>query len=310
MHRALILGIGCLFSSINAVAASIDCERCAAWNKEQAPFRIFGNTYYVGVHGLSAVLVTSPDGHVLIDGALPQSAPLIAEHVKQLGFKIEDVKFILNSHVHYDHAGGIAELQKMSGAKVVASDIATRVLRAGQVERSDPQFEIHKPFPAVSNVEALGARKSVSVGKLQLQVLHTPGHTPGGTSWFWKSCEAQRCLNVVYGDSLNAVSDDSFKYSGDERYPNARADMTSSIAALAAAPCDILIAAHPELTSLRTLFDEHGKGDRAQLVDASSCKRYAMGARERFEKRLEKERAPSGTAPTATGAPSAATRID
>jgi metallo-beta-lactamase class B len=125
---------------------------------------------------------------------------------------------------------------------------------------------------------------------LQLQVIHTPGHTPGGTSWSWKSCEGERCLNVVYGDSLNAVSDDSFKYSGDERYPNARADITSSMAAIAAAPCDILISAHPELSAVLSVFDEHGKGDRAKLVDSSSCKRYAAGAKERFAKRLEAEK--------------------
>jgi metallo-beta-lactamase class B len=289
MRRASILGIGCLVASISAVGDSIDCERCEDWNREQAPFQIFGNTYYVGVYGLSSVLVTSPDGHVLIDGALPQSAPLVARHMKQLGFKIEDVKVILNSHVHYDHAGGIAELQKMSGAKVIASDIAAKVLRTGKVERSDPQFEIIKPSPPVSNVEALGARKSVSVGKLQLQVIHTPGHTPGGTSWSWKSCEGNRCLNVVYGDSLNAVSDNSFKYSGDERYPNARADMASSIAAIAAAPCDVLIAAHPELASLRSVFDERGKGDRTRLVDSSSCKQYAAAAKDRLDTRLRAE---------------------
>jgi len=289
MRRALVLGIGCLISSSNALGDSIDCERCEDWNREQAPFQIFGNTYYVGVYGLSAVLVTSPDGHVLIDGALPQSAPLIARHVKQLGFKIEDVKVILNSHVHYDHAGGIAELQKMSGAKVIASDIAAKVLRTGKVERSDPQFEIIKPSPAVSNVEALGVRMSVSAGKLQLQVIHTPGHTPGGTSWSWKSCEGNRCLNVVYGDSLNAVSDNSFKYGGDQRYPNARADLTSSIAAIAAAPCDVLISAHPELTKLRSVVDERGKGDRTRLVDSASCKQYAAAAKDRLDQRLRAE---------------------
>lgn len=106
MLRALIFGLAGLFSSLTAVAAAIDCENCEAWNQEQAPFQIFGNTYFVGVRGLSAVLITSPGGHVLIDGALPQSAPRIAQHVQQLGFKIEDVKLILNSHVHYDHAGG------------------------------------------------------------------------------------------------------------------------------------------------------------------------------------------------------------
>ena len=290
MLRAVIFGLAGLLSSLTAVAAAIDCENCEAWNQEQAPFQIFGNTYFVGVRGLSAVLITSPGGHVLIDGALPQSAPRIAQHVQQLGFKIEDVKLILNSHVHYDHAGGIAGLQKMTGAKVVASDIAAKVLQTGKVGRNDPQFEILKPYPPVADVAALGARKSVSVGKLQLNVIHTPGHTPGGTSWSWQSCEGKRCLNMVYGDSLNAVSDNSFKYGGDERYPNAASDMTSSIAALAAAPCDILVAAHPNLTGLWSVIDEHGKGDRAKLIDSSSCKRYAAAGKERLDKRLADEK--------------------
>jgi metallo-beta-lactamase class B len=290
MHRALLVGVLGLLGSINVVAAAIDCENCKDWNQEQAPFRVFGNTYYVGVRGLSAVLITSPDGHVLIDGALPQSAPLIAQHVKQLGFKIEDVKLILNSHVHYDHAGGIAELQKITGAKVFASDIAAKVLRTGKTDRSDPQFEVMKSYPAVSAVEALGARESVNVGKLRLKVIHTPGHTPGGTSWSWQSCEGKRCLHMIYGDSLNAVSDASFKYGGDDRYPNAASDMESSIAALAAAPCDILIAAHPNFTGLWSIIDEHGKGDREKLVDPSSCKRYAAAGKERFDKRLADEK--------------------
>jgi metallo-beta-lactamase class B len=290
IRRALIPALLSLVSCICADAASIDCERCAAWNQDQTPFRIFGNTYYVGPRGLSSVLVTSPDGHVLIDGALPQSAPLIARHVAQLGFRMSDVKVILTSHVHYDHAGGIAELQKLSGARVIASDIAATVLRTGKVERNDPQFEIIKPFPGVSNVEALGARESVEVGKLQLYVVHTPGHTPGGTSWRWRSCEEQRCLNVVYGDSLNAVSDDSFRYGGDERYPRAAKDMAASIAALAAAPCDVLIAAHPESTGLWSIIDERGAGDRARLVDSSACSRYAAAGKARLEKRLADER--------------------
>jgi metallo-beta-lactamase class B len=289
MRRACIVGALSLFSSINAVAASIHCERCEAWNEEQAPFQVFGNTYYVGTHGLSSILVTSPEGHILIDGALPQSAPLIAQHVKQLGFKVEDVKIILNSHVHYDHAGGLAELQKSSGAKVMASDIAAQALRTGKVDRNDPQFEIIKSSPRVSNVEALGTRRSVKVGKLQLHAIPTPGHTPGGTSWSWTSCEGSRCLNVVYGDSLNAVSDDSFRYSGDARYPNARTDMESSIAKLAAAPCDILISPHPELTALWSIIDERGQGDRAKLIDASACKRYAEAGKQRLEKRLQDE---------------------
>jgi metallo-beta-lactamase class B len=291
MVRARMFGVLLLLSFVSSVAgASIACTYCEAWNKDQAPFQIFGNTYFVGTHGLSSVLVTSPEGHVLIDGALPQSAPLIARHIQQLGFKISDVKLILSSHVHFDHAGGLAELQKMSGAKVIASDIAAPFLRSGTVDATDPQFGQLPPYPGVSNVEALGKRKSVELGALQLSVIHTPGHTPGGTSWRWQSCEAQRCVDIVYGDSLTAVSDDAFKYGGDKRYPTAAADMLASIAAISSAPCDILISAHPEGTGLWSVIDIQGRGDRAKLVDSSACKRYAAGAKTRLEKRIEQER--------------------
>lgn len=275
---------------VSASAEPIECSLCDAWNRDQAPFRIFGNTYYVGTHGLSAVLITSPEGHVLVDGALPQSAPLIARHVEQLGFRMSDVKVILNSHVHFDHAGGIAELQTISGAKVIASDIAANALRTGKVDRTDPQFGHLPSYPGAENVEALGMRNSIEVGALRLSVLRTPGHTPGGASWTWRSCEEQRCLSMVYGDSLNAVSDDSFRYGGDERYPTAASDMLSSIETLAAVPCDVLIAAHPEFTGLWSVFDEHGKGDRNQLVDSSACRRYAEAGKQRLEKRLAAER--------------------
>ena len=288
MHRWLTLSV-CWWSIAGAHAAAIDCPQCETWNQDQVPFQIFGNTYYVGTRGLSSVLVTSPAGHVLIDGALPQSAPLIARHVEQLGFHMRDVKIILNSHVHFDHAGGIAELQKISSATVIASDIAANVLRSGQVDRSDPQFAHLIPYSGASAVEALGERQSVVLGTLQLNVIHTPGHTPGGTSWTWKACEGGRCVTVVYGDSLSAVSDDTFKYRGDERYPGAAADMSASIAALDAVPCDILVAPHPEFTRLWSTFDVHGIGDRSQLIDSSACKRYAATAKARFDRRLEDE---------------------
>ena len=270
-------------------AASIECSYCEAWNQEQAPFQIYGNTYYVGPRGLSSLLITSPRGHVLIDGALPQSAPLIAKHVAQLGFKMTDVKLILNSHAHFDHAGGIAELQKLSGAKVIASDKAAPVLRSGHVGPDDPQANHLLPFPGVSNVEALGRRATVAVGSLQLNVIHTPGHAPGGTSWHWQSCEAGRCLNLMYSDSLNAVADASFKYSGDPRYPTAAQDLKSSMAAIAAAPCDILITAHPGLSGMWNVIDERGQGDRARLVDPASCKRYVTTTHQILEKRLASE---------------------
>ncbi|WP_157994428.1 subclass B3 metallo-beta-lactamase [Peristeroidobacter agariperforans] len=291
MSRSWILSAVTSLSLVGSVnAAPIECSRCEAWNKEQVPFQIYGNTYYVGPHGLSSVLITSPQGHVLIDGALPQSAPLIAKHVEQLGFKLTDVKVIVNSHTHYDHAGGIAELQKLTGAKVIASDKAAPVLRSGRVESDDPQVEHLLPFPAVSNVEALGQRPSLQVGTLKLSVIHTPGHAPGGTSWRWQSCEAERCLNLVYSDSLNAVSDKSFKYGGDPRWPTAAKELSTSMAAISAAPCDILITAHPELSGLSAAIDERGHGDRAKLIDSAACKRYVATTRQLLDKRLASEK--------------------
>ena len=104
-----------LVTHLTAQDRPSSCADCPTWNMPQQPFRIYGNTYYVGTHGLGSVLITSEAGHVLIDGALPESVPQIVAHIRSLGFKVEDIKLIVNSHVHFDHAGGIAELQKLSG---------------------------------------------------------------------------------------------------------------------------------------------------------------------------------------------------
>ncbi len=116
-------------------------RQCADWNKPHQPFRIYGNTYCVGTHGLSSILITSEAGHILIDGALPESAPLIVADIRSLGFHIEDVKFIVNSHAHFDHAGSIAELhRRLSGARVAASQWTADVINKGGAPRGDPQF--------------------------------------------------------------------------------------------------------------------------------------------------------------------------
>src|SRR5580700_2496661 len=167
------------------------CTHCAEWNVPQAPFRIYGNTYYVGPHGLSSILIASDSGLVLIDGALPESTEQIVANIRSLGFRIEDVKLILNSHVHFDHAGGIAELQRLSGARVMASKWSAAVMRTGGVGRGDPQFGAVAPIAPVKNVHELRDGESFRVGPIVITAHLTPGHTPGGTSWTWKSCEGE-----------------------------------------------------------------------------------------------------------------------
>ena len=134
---------------------SFPCPSCATWNAPQAPFRIYGNTYYVGPHGLSSILITSDAGHVLIDGGLAESAGQIAAHIRQLGFRVEDVKLIVNSHVHFDHAGGIAELQRLSSAQVVAGKWSAEVMTKSGVGRDDPQYGVIPPIARIKRVKVL-----------------------------------------------------------------------------------------------------------------------------------------------------------
>jgi metallo-beta-lactamase class B len=138
-----------------------ECESCAGWNAPQEPFRIFGNTYYVGVAGLSSVLVASDKGLILLDGGLPQSAPLIDASIRRLGFRTEDVRLIVNSHAHFDHAGGIAALRRVSGAIVAASASSARAIESGEPPVDDPQYAFGKEanrFPSREACEGRGRR--------------------------------------------------------------------------------------------------------------------------------------------------------
>jgi metallo-beta-lactamase class B len=177
----------------------IHCSNCESWNTPHKPFQLHANAYYVGTDGLSSVLITSPKGHILIDGALPQSAPQIADNIKALGYDIKDVRWILNSHAHYDHAGGIAALQRMSGAKVGASKAGAIDLRKGMVSASDPQYGYGEEmrFPAVQRVHVLKDREFVQFGNIRVKVNYTPGHTEGATSYSWRSCNSVRCYDLV-----------------------------------------------------------------------------------------------------------------
>src|SRR5690349_5792661 len=140
------------------------CPNCTEWSVAQRPFRIFGNTYYVGTHGLASILVTSTRGHILIDGALPASAPQILANIRALGFRVDDVRLILNSHAHFDHAGGIAALQRASGARVAASPWSARVLERGASLPDDPQYGVAFSYPPVHNVRVIADGETLHIG--------------------------------------------------------------------------------------------------------------------------------------------------
>jgi metallo-beta-lactamase class B len=288
------LSLAALVGTAIGQNSSPPCRECAEWNLPQKPFRIFGKTYYVGPHGLSSILITSPSGHILIDGALPESARQIAENIRSLGFRIQDVKIILNSHVHFDHAGGIAELQRMSGARVIASKWSAAVMRKGGVGPGDPQFGAVRPIAPVQNVEELHDGETLRVGQISVTAHLTPGHTPGGTSWTWKSCEGDVCYDIVYADSLTPVSAPAFRFTISREYPHVLDDFQKSFAFLDTTPCDVLITVHPEISALWDRVKARAEGAKPDpLVDSGACRKLSQNARERLHQRLAEERSKS-----------------
>ena len=291
MLKKLIFTIVFLLCGIAfAQKETLPCPNCATWNVPQKPFRIYTNTYYVGTHGLSSILITSDSGHILIDGGLAESATQIADNIRTLGFRITDVKLILNSYVHYDHAGGIAELQRLSGARVAASPWSAGVLSNTGVGRGDPQFGVIRSIPLVKDVEVFHDGEDLGVGPLVITAHLTPGHTPGGTSWTWKSCDGNDCLRLVYADSLTPVSADGFKFTDSKEYPTAIQDFYKSFEFLRSTPCDILITTHPDVSNLWERLQRRQQGIKPDpMVDTAACRNLASSAEDALEKRLASE---------------------
>lgn len=290
--RLILASVVLLCVMASAQTSPTPCANCAAWNVPQAPFRIYGNTFYVGTHGLSSILITSDEGHILIDGALAESADQIAANIRSLGFRITDVKLILNSHVHYDHAGGIAKLQRLSGARVFASEWSAEVLTKSGVGRGDPQFGAIPPVTLIKQVGIFRDGEDLHVGPLVITAHLTRGHTPGGTSWTWKSCQENQCLNLVYADSLTPVSPDGFKFTASKEYPTAIPDFHKSFEFLRSAPCDILVTTHPDISDLWSRLKGRQEGVKPDpMMDTGACRALADRAEEALQKRIAAETA-------------------
>lgn len=259
------------------------------WNAAQQPFRIYGNTWYVGPLGLSSILLDTGNGLALFDGDLPESAPVIEANLHALGFHLHDVKWILNSHAHSDHAGGIAALQRDSGAQVLASANGAREMGLGGADRDDPQYGALSGYPPVHHVRVVHDGELLQLGGVEVTAHYTPGHTAGSTSWTWMSCEKGRCLHVVYADSLTAISAPGFRFSDQ---PRRVAAFRRAIATVAALPCDLLLTPHPDASGFwEKVARRRSDTDATPLIESAACRAYAAAAGRRLDARLAQERA-------------------
>jgi metallo-beta-lactamase class B len=260
------------------------CEGRDGWSDPAPPAHISGNVYMVGTCGIAVLLITTPKGHFLIDGATDEAAEGIVENIRKLGFDPRDVRYLLSTHEHIDHVGGLAKLKRITGAKYVSRKAAKVAMESGKPDPQDPQFGSIPSFEGVKVDRLLKDGQRLRIGDQTLTMIATPGHSPGGTSWTWKTCRLGNCVRFVYADSLNAVGPDSYRFSD---HPAAVATLRTSMKHIGEIDeCNILISPHPGQSRL---FERLSGKD--ELFDRSGCLTFSQAARDRLNARLAKEAA-------------------
>lgn len=271
-----------------AIAQPVPIERhqaeCAGkqdWSDPAPPIRIFANVYDVGTCTVVVLLITGPDGHILIDGATAEAGADVADNIERLGFALGDIKLILLSHEHLDHAGGLAELQRRTGARLMVLPEARYAVESGLLAPDDPQFGLWPPFPPARVDEVLQDGQTVSVGPLELTAHSTFGHVRGSTTWTWTSCEGTVCRDMVYADSITAAAAPSYRFSD---HPEHVVRFRASLRKIGELPCDILITPHPAVSNLYARLS-----GEAPLVNTRACAEYAAAAAAKLDERLASE---------------------
>ena len=257
------------------------CKEFDEWDKPAPPVRIHANVYLVGTCGISAILIIGTTGHILIDAGPEEGADLIASNIRRLGFNPRDVKYLLHSHEHLDHVGGMARLQQLTGAELIASGPAAAVLNSGTAGAGDPQAGMHTPFPSARVDRTIADGGTVRLGNLMLTAIATPGHTPGALSWHWGSCDGGICYRMVYADSMTAISRKDYKFSD---HPDYVAAFRGGLTKLAATECDILLTPHPSGSNMIKRMS-----GIAPLVNSNGCRDYAAAQGRALDKRLADE---------------------
>jgi len=259
-----------------AASAQKTSEQRTAWNQPFEPFQIIDNLYYVGASGVSSFLITTRAGSILLDGGLPETAPLIEKNIAKLGFRLADVKYLLNSHAHYDHAGGLAELKRKSHATLVASREDAPVLRKGTPDQP----------PLVVDKEVRDGAV-VKLGDTVLTAHVTPGHTRGCTTWTMTVAGAGKPHPVVFYCSTSVVD----RLVGNADYPQIVADYERSFPLLRALPCDIFLAPHPDFFQMASKRQRMGGSAPNPFVDPTEYRRFVDASERDFLAELQKQRA-------------------
>ena len=258
-----------------------------AWRTPTDPFHIVGPIYYVGTSGISVYLITTPAGHILLNGAIPGTALLIEASIRKLGYKPEDIRILLISHAHFDHVGTLADLQKLTGAKVEVMQQDVDLLKSGgaldYLWANDARFH----FPPVTADVALHDGDTVSLGGVTLTAHLTPGHTPGTTTWVTTVEDGGRSYVVAFPDGTNL--NPGTRLVSNPSYPGIADDYRHTFSVLESLHPDIFLSYHPEFFDLTGKRARMGSEGVHAWVDPEGYKRQIAAKKAVFEEWIAKE---------------------
>ncbi|WP_078084664.1 subclass B3 metallo-beta-lactamase [Microbulbifer mangrovi] len=249
-----------------------------SWRTPVKPLQITEHVWQIGTQGLTALLVKTDSGAVLIDGGMPQAADHLLANMRTLGVAPTDLKWILLSHGHADHAGPLAAIKRATGASVVANAESAHLLANGGA--GDIHFGDALLYPPVSVDRYVQDGETIAVGDLQFQVHFVPGHTPGSMAWTWREQREGKELDVAYVDSLTAPG---YQLLDNPRYPNILRDFRLTLAKVRDLSCDLLLTPHPGASGW-------SYGEVATREKRMDCRDYSTAAQIALDKRVEKER--------------------
>lgn len=281
-YRSLFLFVSfVLLTTIASAQIRSDNDR---WmNGPAEPFKIVGNIYYVGASDVASYLITTDKGHILIDGGFAETAPRIEKNIEKMGFKLSDVKILLNNHAHYDHAGGLKFLRAKSGAKLLANPEQAEALKRGG--KNDFAYENLLTFTPVKVDQVIKRKATVKLGGVKLKAIFTPGHTKGATTWIMSTKENGRKLRIVFQSSLSALP--KYNLIDNPLYPDHAKDFRKTFAKLKEVESDVFLGSHAQFFKMKEKLAVWKK-DRSKnpFIDSESHRKFVARAEKAFLKKL------------------------
>ena len=288
--RTFLISCFCLLAAVISfaptVSAQVNDEQSRDWNQPIKPYKIVGNVYYVGAKEVASYLIVTSQGLILLDTGFLETVPQIKQNVAQLGFRFEDIKVLINSHAHADHAGGFALLKKeLTGAKLMVSEGDAPLFARGG--KDDPNFGDHFLFQPVKADRILRDGDTVQLGGVTMTARITPGHTPGCTTWTMKVREGSKTYDVVFYGSTTIPG---YKLVGNTNYPNIADDFDRSFRILKTLPCDIFLAPHGSFFSMLEKMKQLGQTpSQNPFIDPAGYKRTIERTEKEFRAELKRQ---------------------